>query len=342
MITATASHDLDLLDDTADYPLPVTLAAQTAARLRAGADAFLRAERPANTTDAYREDWRCWQRFCAAQALPELLVNEDVLVAYVAWMDTTLSYAPATMIRRVSGVVRTLRDMFGLAQVPKGISGRAAEAVTATQRRLGREGQRRGRGLAPLITPDMATAMIDVQPTDTLLGLRNRALLAMWYHLGARREEMSAIDVAHVAEHEDIAVVDMLWAKTGPREPVVARKPGSPYCPLAAYHAWLDAAGIRYGAVFRRLDRHGNVLDRLRPPSVGAVVTDAGRAAGIAVHLTGHGMRAGHVTTALDAGVAPHVVGANTGHDPNGRAMSRYHRIADQAKQNSSAVIELG
>lgn len=311
------------------------------AALRLGADAYLADQRPANTQDAYAEDWKVWTTFCAEKGVPVTLANADMLMGFVVWMEHARDYAPSTMVRRVAGTVRTLRDRLGEQHVPKGISGRATEAINAYERRLNLANQKRGRGQAPLITTEMAAAMVATQPLDTLLGLRNRALLIMWYHLGGRRAELAQLLVTDVTDVDDALLLRLRHTKTGPREPIIVARPGSETCPVAAWRTWLAASGITEGPAFPRMHRSGTLLGPITPKSVGTVVTEAGRAAGITVHLRSHGMRAGHITTALERGADLKTVALQTGLDPGGRAIWRYVRKVELRTNNTSALIDL-
>lgn len=329
---------------------PTETGVEFAEALKTAADDYLATQRPKNTIDAYAEDWKVWVAFCTDKAIswqvsdPDLFAN--LLVAFVVWMEhdrpgaAARPYAEATMIRRVTGTVKTMRDRLGEIAVPKGVSARAAEAISGYATRMARANITLGRGEAALITTEMLIAMIGAQP-DTLVGLRNKVLLLVWYHLGGRRAELAELLVTDIEDDGEVLIVHMRDSKTGSREPVIVRKPGSDYDPVAFWYDWLEASGITEGPAFPRMNRWGHLLGAITPKSIGTVVTTAGRAAGITIHLTGHGMRAGHVTTALEAGADPKTVGQQTGHDPSGRALWRYKRRVDRRRQNTSALIDL-
>ena len=58
------------------------------------------------------------------------------------------------------------------------------------------------------------------------------------------------------------------------------KNPGT--CPVAAVRSWLEASGISMGAIFRGLDRYGNIRsDRLSTRAVGDVIKRAAKAAGL-------------------------------------------------------------
>jgi len=81
--------------------------------------------------------------------------------------------------------------------------------------------------------------------------------------------------------------------------------------PVDALEAWLQAASISEGPIFREVDRHGKV--GLIPPSDRSIARIVKRAiAGVGLDpklFAGHLMRAGFVTSSLDRGVdAPKVM----------------------------------
>jgi hypothetical protein len=72
--------------------------------------------------------------------------------------------------------------------------------------------------------------------------------------------------------------------------------------PVAALEAWLKAAGITEGPIVPRVDRHGNVgAARCSDRSVARIVKRAfAPPASTSTIFSGHSLRAGFVTTALD------------------------------------------
>jgi integrase len=83
-----------------------------------------------------------------------------------------------------------------------------------------------------------------------------------------------------------------------------------------ALKAWMTAAKITRGPVFRPLDRNGAPKARhMVPQSVALIVKGAARAAGLDPAIySGHSLRAGHVTEARSRGVADSQTMATTGH----------------------------
>jgi integrase len=79
-------------------------------------------------------------------------------------------------------------------------------------------------------------------------------------------------------------------------------------CPVRALRAWLEAAGIERGPVFRAVTRHATTRSRaLSGEAVRLIVLHRAKLAGIKATrlepISPHGLRAGFVTTAYRNGV---------------------------------------
>ena len=87
-------------------------------------------------------------------------------------------------------------------------------------------------------------------------------------------------------------------------------------CPVRACRAWIEAAGLQDGPLFRRIDRHTRVNARgLHKDSIGPIVKRAARAAGLDPKLyAGHSLRAGFCTQAYMNGAREFDIMRQTGH----------------------------
>ncbi|MDB5058968.1 MAG: xerD [Chloroflexi bacterium] len=139
---------------------------------------------------------------------------------------------------------------------------------------------------------------------DSLAGQRDRALLLLGFAGAFHRSELVALDISDVARNRDGVVVTVRRSKTD--QEGMGRDVGSPYgstpaaCPVRALVDWQEASGIHGGALFRPIDRHGNLRPtRLTAQSVALVVKRAASAAGLDATLyAGHSLRAGLATAA--------------------------------------------
>ena len=117
---------------------------------------------------------------------------------------------------------------------------------------------------------------------------------------------------------------------------------GQKLCPVAALEAWLASAGITSGPIFRRVNRHGQVLPgRLEPRAVAIVVQRYADAAGLnAAKYGGHSLRAGLATQAALNDVPERIIQKQTRHK-SADMLRRYIRDASLFRENASARVGL-
>lgn len=163
---------------------------------------------------------------------------------------------------------------------------------------------------------------------DTLIGLRDRALLLFaWASGGRRRSEVTAARVEDLQRTPEGYVYVLRRSKT--------RQDGADhadmYKPLVgraaqALDAWLRAAGIDGGPLFRRV-RRGGVVGRegLSGETVRRIVKQRCALAGLDERYAAHSLRAGFVTEAGRQGVPLAEVMAMTGH-ASVNSVVGYHR----------------
>ena len=193
------------------------------------------------------------------------------------------------------------------------------------RRRVGAAGGATPNRKAPVMALDVAT-MVATQP-ETLAGLRNRALLALGYAGAFRRSELVALEVSDVERVEGRGLrVTVRRSKTdqvGEGATKAIPFGAGEACPVAALSAWLDAAGIVEGPLFRSITRWGQVSSEgLTGRTVAQLVKDAAETIGRdPSRVSGHSLRAGFVTHALASGVSPADVVQTTKHRGMGMIM---------------------
>ena len=92
-----------------------------------------------------------------------------------------------------------------------------------------------------------------------LAGLRDAALLLLTAASGLGRAALLGVDAEHVRFTG--AGVELLLGEQ-PRIVSVMRERASGTCPVRALEDWLRASECRFGPVFRKVDRWGNVEHR--------------------------------------------------------------------------------
>jgi site-specific recombinase XerD len=162
---------------------------------------------------------------------------------------------------------------------------------------------------APARGKDPATAEVVAQivrhiPAG-LRGKRDRALILIGFAAALRRSELVALDVQDVRREQDGVVLTIRRSKTDQEGfgAEIAVPDGMKLKPIAALDAWISAAKIDSGPIFRSLAQNGAIGDRLGAQSVAHIVKRRAAAAGLdSESFAGHSLRAGFVTSALSAG----------------------------------------
>ena len=152
---------------------------------------------------------------------------------------------------------------------------------------------------------------------DSLEGLRDRALLCFGFASGGRRRsEIAAADMRDLRKvGADGYIYRLEFSKTQQAGAAVDSTPDKPIFGRSAeaLAAWLDAAGISEGAIFRRIwkDRGGPAL---LLGSISTIVKRRARLAGLGGDFGAHSLRSGFVTEAGRQGVSLPAVMAMTEH----------------------------
>ena len=261
------------------------------------AQAYALAEKSDATRRAYRSDLEVFGVWCRAQRNVEPLgASPDTVAAYLA-AQASAQVNPSTLTRRLAAIAYAHR-LAGL-ESPAG-----HEAVRAVMR-----GIRRKSGTAPTrkaaATAERITAMLQAIPSDTLAGKRDQALLLLGFAGAFRRSELVALDVADLAfEPEGVRVmVRRSKADQEGQGQEIDILRGTKLRPVAALQAWLAAAKVTKGPVFRSVNRHSQVGEALTAQSVALVVKRHADAAGLDPDtFAGHSLRSGFLTSAAEAG----------------------------------------
>jgi integrase len=144
--------------------------------------------------------------------------------------------------------------------------------------------------------------------SDRLIGLRDRALLLLGFAGAFRRSELVALNVADFGETAEGLRIRIARSKTDQEGQgvTIAVVPGSVACPVRALRAWLEAAGISEGAVFRPVAKGGRIASaRLGSKAVGLIVKKHATKLGLdPLAFGGHSLRAGFLTSAAARGAS--------------------------------------
>jgi site-specific recombinase XerD len=272
--------------------------AQPLAQLVERAQAYTVDARASSTRKAYLTDFASFEAWCTRQGLPSSPATPAAVAVYLA--------ALADAGRKASTIERALAGI-AWAQRARGFEWQKAHpAISAVMTGIRRTHGTAPTQKAPVVDQELAALVGTLD--GSLRGLRDRALLTMGWFGAFRRSELVALTVADVKKEREGLVVAVRRSKSD-QEGHGAEK-GIPYasnhalCPVRALEAWLTAAQIGDGPMFRAVDRHGRVaVDGLSDRTVARIVQGTAEKAGLDPKaFAGHSLRAGFATTAAKKG----------------------------------------
>ena len=314
--------------------LPLATLEQTASRARAYAEE----SKAPNTRRAYRSDWNDFTLWCRERRRTTLPAAPETVALYLTELAAVCKVS--TLQRRLSSIAQA-HQAAGYSAHDSPTRHATVRAVWAGIRRAHGTAQE---GKAPTLIEDVR-AMVATLP-DTLLGLRDRALLLLGFAGAFRRSELVAVDVRDVAVSRAGLVVTIRRSKTD--QEGEGQTVGIPYgsnpdtCPVRAVQAWLECAYIKEGPLFRSVNRHEQLQQgRLSDRAVALVVKRAAAAAGLdASRYAGHSLRAGLATAAAIAGAGERAIMKQTRHRSE-RMVRKYIRDGQLFRDNAAAVVGL-
>ncbi|KAB1108669.1 site-specific integrase, partial [Neorhizobium galegae] len=174
--------------------------------------------------------------------------------------------------------------------------------------------RQRLRKSAKAVTSDVLAKLLATCATDSLRDLRDRAILIVAFASGGRRRS----EIAGL-RREQLTVEPPISVENGPPLPSLAIHLGRTKTtsgeqddvvyltgrPVDALNAWMAAAKIDKGSVFRGIGRWGTVSNRaIDPQSVNAILKQRAEMAGLeAGEFSAHGLRSGYLTEAANRGI---------------------------------------
>jgi integrase len=173
---------------------------------------------------------------------------------------------------------------------------------------------------------------------DSLRGLRDRALLLFaWASGGRRRSEVAGADMRFlrtVANGEFIYTLSHSKTNQSGTDAPENHKPVTGRAAIAL-RAWLDAARITEGPIFRRIRKGGHVAEPLTPAAVRNIVKERCALAGVEGDFSAHSLRSGFVTEAGRRNLPLADTMALTGHHSVNTVLGYFR--ADSALNNQAA-----
>lgn len=347
----------------ADFPAPLH-PSELDPLGRQAAEALYREGESANTVASYRSALRYWAGWFALRygqpialpLLPAVVIQFVVDHATRSTPQGPVSELPpaidaalvarglkartgppalATLMHRLAVIAKAHR----LENVDNPCADPAVrELVSRTRRAYAKRGERPARKAA--LTREPLSRLL-ATCDDSLIGLRDRALLLFaWSSGGRRRSEVAGATLANLTRIAPGEFVYQLgWSKTNQAgadlpdndKPVIGAAG-------AALEAWLQAAALGEGAIFRRVRRGGHVGEALSDAAVRRIVRQRCEAAGLEGDFSAHSLRSGFVTEAAARQVPLAETMAMTGHT-SVATLVRYFRAADARRSMAADLI---
>ena len=302
--------------------------------------------RSANTNRAYRSDWHDFQVWCESHCLSSLPTEPATVALYLSAKAGRLK--TATLARRLTAIGQAHL----LAGMPLDMRHTVIRETWKGIRNTYGTAQRAKR---PLLTEDLRL-LVGLLP-DTLLGIRDRALLLLGFSGAFRRSELVGLDIEHLSFCREGLTVLLERSKTDQQGS--GRQVGIPYgsnpatCPVRNLQDWLQASETTLGPLFRSINRHGQIQrGRLSDRAVALLVKRAAYGKAVAdgldallaeeysAQFAGHSLRAGLATSAAMAGVAEHSIMRQTGHK-KAETLRKYIRMGTLFTENAAGKVGL-
>ena len=204
-------------------------------------------------------DWYCSE--------PRLAFSKPVVLRYRIELETRRLSA-STINLRLAAVRRLAYEAADTGLL-------SPELAAGIQRVKG--AKRLGVRLGNWLTPEQCRAVIAVPDVGTVKGKRDRAILCLLLGCGLRRGEVASLKVNSIQQRDDHwAIVDLVGKGRHVRTVPV------PEWVKAALDAWVAAAAIADGRLFRCVSRQGKVWGRgITEKVVWHIVKDCAKRVGI-------------------------------------------------------------
>ncbi|RWB69716.1 tyrosine-type recombinase/integrase [Mesorhizobium sp.] len=266
----------------------------------------------------------------------------DVTVALkeVGLLRVDGPHAPSTVRRRLSSW-STLTKWRGLKGNfnALGLQSAVKLAVRASARPRGRKSKK-------AVTADILTVLLKACAGDRLVDVRDRAILITAFASGGRRRsEISALRVGQIVEEEPVPTDPK--APHGEKLPCLSIRLGRTKTtqadsdafvlligrPVRVLREWLERANISEGAVFRGIDRWGNLEKRATPQAVNLILKRCIAEAGLDPQaFSAHGLRSGYLTETARRGIPL----------PEAMQQSQHHSVQQASNYYNDAERTLG
>ena len=264
--------------------------------LDGSAAAYAAAEKSEGTRREYRTALAKFVAWCESVGAAPFPATPETVAAHLASLaDRGLS------VSSIEGRAAAIAYAHKLAREPNPL---ADERVRAVMRGIRRTVGKPARGKAAATAKIMAS-FVKHSP-DSVSGKRDKALVLIGFAAALRRSELVALEVSDLERSESGVIITIRRSKTDQEGSghQVAVPYGKKLRVIEALDDWLEASKVASGPVFRAVDKAGAVgAEPLSGRSVARIVKAFATASKLdAKAFSGHSLRSGFITSALEAG----------------------------------------
>lgn len=260
------------------------------------------------------------------------------------FLKTVGPHAPDTVRRRLAtwSTLTKWRGLTGFFTSPS-----LKSAIRLSVRAVPRQRRRKS---AKSVTGDILGQLLATCRTDSLRDTRDRAILMVGFASGGRRRS----EIAGL-RHEQLTIEAPVVAKDGTPLPSLSIHLGRTKTsgadeeeivyltgrPVEALNAWMAAARIENGSIFRAIDRWGNVSRRpLDPKAINDILKQRAEMAGLEpTEYSAHGLRSGYLTEAANRGIPLPEAMEQSRHRSVQQA-SRYYNNAERRSGRAARLLD--
>lgn len=291
---------------------------------------YLKASVSRNTQKAYNSDVHHFQKWGGyLPTCPEVIVN------YLQSFANSLN--PRTLSRHLTAL-KCWHEHHGFAEPT------SHPIVRKTLAGIGHvHGKTRKK--APALLPEHLLQIVNhLNQDQSMATIRDNALLQLAFFGAFRRSELIAICHEHITWQEQGIEILVPHSKTDQMHD--GRLCAVPFgnellCPSRALKAWLDISRITNGAIFRRIDRWGNMAKHaLAPLAVNDILRRRALEANIehAEKLSSHSLRRGLATSASRDGASLPAI-MRQGRWQHVNTVLEYIEAAQQFEENAAGQV---
>lgn len=291
----------------------------------------------ANTRRVYGSSWRSFCSWCASVERVPLPAEAATVALFLT------ARAPSTAVSTLARHLAAIAAAHHQAGLPAPDHPDLDRVWAGIRRTHGRPPRKK----RALVVEDLRRVLAKLP--DSLPGKRDRAVLLVGFAGALRRSELANLSLSgpgvtyvraeFVAGGLEIHLDRGKGDQEG-RGAIVAIPYGKRICAVAALQAWIAAAKITSGPVFRSVDRHGRLgAAAISDKAIAGIVKAACERAGLdPAVFAGHSLRSGLLTSAAEKGAAPDVLQGHARHSKFDTTRG-YIQAGDRFKRNAAGKV---